>query len=420
MRLIYSLGIRLYLLFLFLASPFHGKARKFRNGRKGLLKKMSLELSPRRNYVWFHFASLGEFEQGRPVIEAFKYRFPEKPILLTFFSPSGYEIRKNYPLADHVYYLPADTASNARQFIELVRPEIAIFTKYEYWFYYFRELHKNHIPLLMISAIFRPGQIFFKSYGGFFRRILSYVDHYFVQDEASAALLEKLDIKKLTVAGDTRFDRVLSLAENRRELPLIARFASNTLLLVAGSTWLADEEKLKELSQQYPQWKMVIAPHEIDEAHLHSIQKLFPDAVRYSSLSTKSIAEPSQYSIRNMQYLIIDNIGLLSSLYAYADVAYIGGGFGAGIHNTLEAAAYGLPVIFGPRYEKFREARDLLSLNAGFSFSGMDELHGIFTTLQSEENRKEAGSKAADYVKNNAGATEKILSYITQHHQTVR
>lgn len=412
MRLIYSLGIGMYQLILFLAAPFHAKARKLRNGRKGLLEKISRETDPSKTYTWFHFASLGEFEQGRPVLEAYKASYPEKSVLITFFSPSGYEVRKDYAQADHVFYLPADTAAHAQRFIQLVRPELAVFTKYEYWYYFFRALRQQQVPLLLISAIFRPGQIFFKPYGGFFRQILSYVDHFFVQDADSATLLDKLSIKRVTVTGDTRFDRVLTLAGQRKDLPLISNFTTDAPVLVAGSTWLPDEEKLQELLRNYPQWKLIIAPHEIHESHLQSVEKLFPDAIRYSSLSTKSIAEPSPYAIRNTQYLIMDNIGLLSSLYAYADVAYIGGGFGAGIHNTLEAAAYGIPVIFGPRYEKFREARELLSMQAAFSFRGIDELYGIFSNLQREENRKEAGLRAGAYVKSHAGATAKIIQSI--------
>ncbi|XHR95285.1 3-deoxy-D-manno-octulosonic acid transferase [Mucilaginibacter sp. UC70_90] len=371
--------------------------------------------------VWFHFASLGEFEQGRPILEAMRNLHPEKKIVITFFSPSGYEIRKNTPLADHVYYLPLDTARNARRFIDAINPEIVIFTKYEYWFHFFNETNKRNIPLYIVSGIFRPEQVFFKWYGGFNRKILSLVSHFFLQDNSSKQLLQNIGITNTSVSGDTRFDRVWANAQNPKQLPLIEEFKNGHKVFIAGSTWPQDEALLAKLVIQYPDWKFIFAPHEIPEEKVNNLIELLPEgkAITFSQLKTEAEGLKSgdfinqSLTSNNLQSLVIDNIGMLSSLYAYADVAYIGGGFGVGIHNTLEAAAFGLPVIFGPNYQKFNEAKELIAIKAGFSISNETELKDIVDTLVNDEafyniTRK----KVFNYVKENVGATDMIMKYI--------
>jgi len=413
--LLYNIGIKLYSLFIRFAALFNNKAKLWVAGRKNPVF-VRIESS-----VWFHFASLGEFEQGRPILEAMRNLHPEKKIVVTFFSPSGYEIRKNTPLADYVYYLPLDTARNARRFIDAINPEIVIFTKYEYWFHFFNEANKRNIPLYIVSGIFRPAQVFFKWYGGFNRRILSLVSHFFLQDEASAQLLKGIGITNTSVSGDTRFDRVWANAQNPKVLPLIEQFKNGHKLFIAGSTWPQDENILAKLVSQYPDWKFIFAPHEIPEEKVNNLIDLLPQgkAITFSQLRTEAEGLKSgdfinqSLTSNNLQSLVIDNIGMLSSLYAYADVAYIGGGFGVGIHNTLEAAAFGLPVIFGPNYQKFNEAKELIAIKAGFSISNETELKDIVNTLVNDEafyniTRK----KVFNYVKENVGATDMIMKYI--------
>ncbi|QTE34508.2 glycosyltransferase N-terminal domain-containing protein [Mucilaginibacter gossypii] len=413
--LLYNIGIKLYSLFIRFAALFNNKAKLWVAGRKNPVF-VRIESS-----IWFHFASLGEFEQGRPILEAMRNLHPKKKIVVTFFSPSGYEIRKNTPLADYVYYLPLDTARNARRFIDAINPEIVIFTKYEYWFHFFNEANKRNIPLYIVSGIFRPTQVFFKWYGGFNRRILSLVSHFFLQDEASAQLLKSIGITNTSVSGDTRFDRVWANAKKPKVLPSIQQFKNGHKLFIAGSTWPQDENILTKLVSQYPDWKFIFAPHEIPEEKINNLIELLPQgkAITFSQLRTEAEGLKSgdfinqSLTSNNLQSLVIDNIGMLSSLYAYADVAYIGGGFGVGIHNTLEAAAFGLPVIFGPNYQKFNEAKELIAINAGFSISNETELKDIVDTLVNDEafyniTRK----KVFNYVKENVGATEMIMKYI--------
>nr|WP_091165761.1 glycosyltransferase N-terminal domain-containing protein [Mucilaginibacter gossypii] len=415
MMLLYNIGIKLYSLFIRFAALFNNKAKLWVAGRKNPVF-VRIESS-----IWFHFASLGEFEQGRPILEAMRNLHPKKKIVVTFFSPSGYEIRKNTSLADYVYYLPLDTARNARRFIDAINPEIVIFTKYEYWFHFFNEANKRNIPLYIVSGIFRPTQVFFKWYGGFNRRILSLVSHFFLQDEASTQLLKGIGITNTSVSGDTRFDRVWANAQNPKVLPLIQQFKNGHKLFIAGSTWPQDENILTKLVSQYPDWKFIFAPHEIPEEKINNLIELLPqgNAITFSQLRTEAEGLKSgdfinqSLTSNNLQSLVIDNIGMLSSLYAYADVAYIGGGFGVGIHNTLEAAAFGLPVIFGPNYQKFNEAKELIAINAGFSISNETELKDIVDTLVNDEafyniTRK----KVFNYVKENVGATEMIMKYI--------
>jgi len=386
------------------ASLWHPKAKLWVSGRQNWEKELRKKVGKIESSVWFHFASLGEFEQGRPVLEALKKAEPETNIIISFFSPSGYEIHKNYPLALAVCYLPLDTTNNATTFIEIIKPKYAVFTKYEYWFYFFRTLHQKHIPLYLISGIFRKNQAFFKFYGGFYRQMLSFITYFFVQNEESKTLLNSLGINQVAVSGDTRFDRVTENAKNKKELKEIEAFCGSSKVLVAGSTWPADEELLNTIIESYPNWKFISAPHEIAEANLQRLEEqLLGKTIRYSNLEVHKLTLP--------QVLIIDNIGLLSSLYAYGTIAYIGGGFGKGIHNTLEAAAFGLPVIFGPKYQKFQEAKDLIELNAGFSISNQAELNDCFKLLQSDTH-KEAGKQAKAYVDEHTGATAQILEKI--------
>jgi len=407
MRLLYSIGIFLYGLLLRILAPFHAKARLMVTGRKDWYLRMKQSVDSSQKHIWFHFASLGEFEQGRPVLEAIKNNYLDHKIIVTFYSPSGYEIRKNTNLADHVFYLPYDTAQNAKLFLDLINPSFAVFTKYEYWYYYFEGLHSRSIPLFLVSAIFRPEQIFFQAYGTFFLKILGFVTYFFVQNEESVGLLKEYGIRNAGLAGDTRFDRVIDLPKVRKEIPLIADFVGTAPVLVAGSTWPEDEKLLKELFQQFPEYKLILAPHEINEAHIVSILNLWPEALRFSKM-----AEYEAVTLTEAKVLIIDNIGLLSSLYCYGQVAYIGGGFGLGIHNTLEAATYGMPVLFGPNFKKFQEAKDLIEQGGGFSFADSKGLMDAFGRLQDQSKRVEAAKSARQYVQQKAGATPIIMKYL--------
>ncbi|WP_257213999.1 3-deoxy-D-manno-octulosonic acid transferase [Sphingobacterium sp. 1.A.5] len=407
MRFLYDLGISIYSLLIWILAPFNAKAKLLVTGRKGLLKQIEQTVEQGQEYIWFHFASLGEFEQGRSVMEQIKQRFPSEKIIVTFFSPSGYEIRKNTPLADFVFYLPADTSKNARKFLDILNPKFAIFTKYEYWYHYFNELNKRNIRLLMISAIFREDQIFFKQYGGFLRSILKKVSYFFTQNNESVNMLKWIGITKAGLAGDTRFDRVVELPKQHKEILPALHFSKDSNVLVAGSTWPEDEILLKELLEKHKDLKAIIAPHEIHDDHINALQKMFPNAMLFSKYDTYTDQQKTV-----SRELIIDNIGMLSSLYHYGRIAYIGGGFGAGIHNTLEAATYGMPVIFGPKYEKFQEAIDLLELGAGFSISKYQELEEVFTALQQSDKLLKSSLAAKNYVQQRSGATQIIMKYL--------
>ncbi|MHB8205823.1 3-deoxy-D-manno-octulosonic acid transferase [Mucilaginibacter sp.] len=426
MLLIYNIGISLYFCAIYFASFFNKKAKLWLTGRKNVVYK-KFERS-----TWFHFASLGEFEQGRPLLEHARKNQPDTKIVVTFFSPSGYEIRKNTPFADAVYYLPLDTAANARAFIEAINPEAAIFTKYEYWYHYFNELHKKKIPLYVISGIFRPGQVFFKWYGGLHRRMLGFVTYFFVQDAASKELLQTIGISNVKVSGDTRFDRVWANAQHPKDLPVIHEFKNEHKLFIAGSTWPDDEALIVTLVKDFADWKFIFAPHEIGEEKIEKLIGLLPlnSAIRYSQIGEEAPPNPPRKGgllIKTdakvspnggdlegaYQTLIIDNIGMLSSLYQYADVAFIGGGFGAGIHNTLEAAAFGLPVIFGPNYNKFKEAKDLISIKGGYSINDEPELKATVAYITEDIQRyNEMCQIVKDYVKENTGATKTIADHI--------
>lgn len=406
MLLLYNLGIRIYFLFIYTASFFNKKAKLWLKGRQQV-KYQSFDKS-----AWFHFASLGEYEQGLPVLIAFRQRHQETPVVITFFSPSGYEVRKNTPHADAVYYLPLDTAANARRFIAAINPAIAVFTKYEYWYHYFQQLNGRNTPLFVISGIFRPDQVFFKWYGGLHRKMLGYVTRFFVQDEESKSLLQQLHITNADVSGDTRFDRVWANAQNPKSFDIVEDFTKGHKVLIAGSTWPQDEVLLAELIKSHGNWKFIIAPHEIKEEKIERLLGMLPQnlTTRYSQLDPESY---HGHQLLQTQVLVIDNIGMLSSLYRYGDIAYIGGGFGAGIHNTLEAAAFGLPVIFGPNYEKFKEARELVALQLGFSINNADELKRVFAEIAIDEGKLQIMHDAIrEYVEKHKGATQMILQYI--------
>ena len=404
MRLIYNFGIYLYKIAVFIASFFNQKAKKLQIGQTGALSLLKRTIDTNARYIWFHAASLGEFEQGRPVIEQLKKENPEIKILLTFFSPSGYEIRKNYAGADVISYLPLDTKASARKFVKLVNPSKAIFIKYEFWPNYILELQKANVPVYSISAIFRPSQVFFKGYGGWYRNLLKSFAHIFVQDKNSLKLLADNGFTNVSVAGDTRFDRVADLAQQAKTIPLIEAFVQNSnKVIVAGSTWPKDEELLVRYLKLHPDMKLILVPHEIHQAHIMGISKLLDGKfVRYTDLNEQNVL--------NTNCIVVDTIGLLSSIYQYANVAYIGGGFGVGIHNTLEAAVWNVPVVFGPNYQKFREARELIAIGGAFSIAHYELLEAQFDLLLKD---KKAGKIAGNYVKNNTGATDLIIKEIS-------
>ena len=405
MKILYSIGIYIYGAFIFIASLFNEKARLLRAGQQNALKLLKERVDPNGCYVWFHAASLGEFEQGRPVIEQLKRDQPTTKILLTFFSPSGYEVRKNYTGADIVSYLPLDTPGNARSFVNMVKPSKVIFIKYEFWPNYLRALKDTNVPVFSISAIFRQEQVFFKGYGKWYLGLLRTFSHIFVQDKVSLDLLEKHQINNASVCGDTRFDRVYDLFRQAKQLPLIEEFVKNAPeVIVAGSTWPKDEKLLVSYLKQHPDVKLVLVPHEVHASHISGISGLLDGRfVRYS--------EATSDNVKTTNCLVVDVIGVLSSIYRYANVAYIGGGFGVGIHNTLEAAVYGIPVVFGPNHLKFREARELIAIGGAFSVSDYVSLEAQFDRLLKD---KEAGKIAGEYVKQKTGATSQICKIIAQ------
>jgi 3-deoxy-D-manno-octulosonic-acid transferase len=406
MKCIYSAGLWIYYLAILTASIFNLKARLWIRGRKRIFRQIQ-EKVKNGPLIWIHVASLGEFEQGRPVMEEIRRRYKQYKILLTFFSPSGYEIRKNYSGADYIFYLPLDTQRNARRFVHLVKPAIAIFVKYEFWYHYIHQLHKSKIPVYLISGIFRPDQIFFRRYGSWFRKILGYFNHLFVQTGESLDLLYQITVNNVTLAGDTRFDRVLQIASAAREIPLAASFKGQGPCLIAGSTWPDDESFLLQFINEYKGGaKFIIAPHEVQEEHIQKItQQLKKSFVRFSMAGENNMAD--------RQVLIIDNIGMLSSLYRYGDIAYIGGGFGKGIHNILEAATFGLPILFGPRYTKFNEAVELIRLGGAVSFAVMADFKANLNRwLDSAEERIQLGKISKDFVHRKAGATNIIVNQL--------
>ena len=346
MTILYLVGIRIFHLLVIIVSPFNSKAKLWLKGRKRIFRSLKKGVKQDDKILWFHCASLGEFEQGRPVIELFKKEYPNHKILLTFYSPSGYEIRKNYEYADCVYYLPLDTPVNAKLFLDIVKPEAVFFVKYEFWYFFLREIGKRNIPLYLVSGIFRKNQRFFKSYGIKSKKMLRWFTHFFVQNEESKQLLNSINLKNVSVTGDTRFDRVYKIAQQSKYLPLIKKFAEKSPVIVAGSTWRPDEELIIEyFNYTKNPFKIIIAPHEI---HKENILRII-DSIK-SDKKVLRYSEAQEDNIENADILIIDSIGILSSVYKYGTIAYIGGGFGKGIHNILEAATFGLPIVFGPNY----------------------------------------------------------------------
>ena len=412
MIILYNLAIRAYTLLIHLASWFNPKAKQWVAGRKDLFQQIEKDFQekpPTAPLVWVHCASLGEFEQGRPVIELLKKEKPGCMILLSFFSPSGYSIRKNYDQADYVYYLPADTPFNAKKWLEIIEPELAIFVKYEFWYHYLNILQQKNIPTILISAIFREKQIFFKWYGGLFRQLLKGFKQIFVQNETSAQLLQKLDLKHIQIAGDTRIDRVLDIAKAASSYPIIATFTQDHPIMIVGSSWAPDEQLMADLLKEdiSQNWKFIFAPHQIKEPAIKGLEKrLNEPAIRYSEVETQDL--------NTARILIIDNIGMLSSIYKYGNIAYIGGGFGAGIHNTLEPIAFGLPVIFGPKYKKFEEACFLVDNGGAFTVNESQDLIKVFRLLQDQQQFQQASAKAKAYVNHNQGASKQVVQYINQ------
>lgn len=404
MILFYNLFIFLSDKVMKLASLFHPKAKAFVSGRKNLFQKLEKTLSEKAPTLWIHCASLGEFEQGRPIIEAIKEEFPHYRIVLSFFSPSGYEVRKNYPLAHLVCYLPWDTPFNARHFIRIVRPDLAIFVKYEFWLHYARELKKQGIPLLSVSSIFRKDQLFFKPYGKFHRDTLRCFSHFFVQNKESVALLQSIGITSCTLAGDTRFDRVHHIVKQGDEIPIARMFKADQKVFVVGSCWPEDLDVLVPFINEN-KLKFIIAPHEPSESFISGLEKsLEVKSIRYSQAADRNLDE--------YQVLIIDNVGMLSRLYRYGEFAYIGGGFGKGLHNILEAACYGIPVLFGNKnYEKFQEAVDLINRGGAFDISDYPDLKAKYEILNTPETFLLACDVTRQYIEENLGATRKIMDY---------
>lgn len=404
---LYNFGLTLYVWAIRLVAPRHPKARLWIEGRKDLYRRMAESIDPAARIVWVHVASLGEFEQGRPIIEEIRRTHPEYKILLTFFSPSGYEIRKNYKGVDYIFYLPIDTPRHARRFLDAAHPEIAIFVKYEFWLNLLAELRRRSIRTYIVSAIFRRNSVFFRLYGGMWRQALESFDVLFVQNEESKKLLAGLGFDNVLVAGDTRFDRVAEIARSAKHVDIVERFAGDNRLFVAGSTWGPDEELLIRLMNENPGVKFVVAPHEMDESR---IARLMAET-RGGALRYTQCTPATSYGTR--QLLILDTVGLLSSVYRYATWSYIGGGFGVGIHNTLEAATFGLPVAFGPNYAKFKEARDLVTLGAARSIATYEELRTWFIPLRdNEEFLQKTRRIAKDYTTRHQGATNIIVKTI--------
>ncbi len=402
----YELIICLYTLGVAVASLFNPKARKMWRGGREAFRVLRDKVDGGQRYVWFHAASLGEFEQGRPIIERLRAEHPEYKILLTFFSPSGYEVRKNYEGADIVCYLPLDTYFSARKFLNLVHPEMAFFIKYEFWWNYLHILKRRGVPVYSVSSIFREGQVFFRWYGRSYRRVLKCFTRFFVQNDESKRLLATLGIANVEITGDTRFDRVLQIKRQAKKLPLVEAFKQDCKVFVAGSSWPPDEDIFIKYFNDHRDWKLIIAPHVIGDDHIRQIVgKLSRTAVRYT--------EATEESVGKADCLIIDCFGLLSSIYGYGDVAYVGGGFGVGIHNVLEAAVWGMPVIFGPNNKRFQEAQDLLASGGGREVDSYSQFEAVMNTYVTDASAiEEDGLKAAGYVAATAGATDKILKTV--------
>ncbi len=420
----YNLIIYIYQLGVIIASLFNEKVRKMWRGEREAIRILKEKVDPNAQYVWFHAASLGEFEQGRPLIEQLRQDHPEYKILLTLFSPSGYEVRKNYAGADIICYLPLDTITNARRFLRAIRPVMAFFIKYEFWYNYLHILKHRGVPVYSVSSIFRPGQIFFRWYGRQYSHVLKCFTHFFVQNEISKELLGTIGITNVSIVGDTRFDRVLQIKAAAKQLPIVEAFLSQPKsgaaesgsaeapkVFVAGSSWPPDEDIFIPFFNEHRDWKLIIAPHVIGEEHLKQIESKLAGrkVARYSSLEDPENPEIPD----NLEVLIIDCFGLLSSIYHYADVTYVGGGFGVGIHNTLEAAVWDVPVIFGPNNERFQEAQGLKACGGGYEITGADDFRCIMQRfIDTPQTITEAGRQSGAFVQQMTGATKKVLSAV--------
>ena len=412
--MIYNLIIYLYLFGVAIYSRFNEKVRKMWRGEREAFRILKEKVDPDAKYVWFHAASLGEFEQGRPLIEQLRKEHPEYKILLTFFSPSGYEVRKNYEGADIITYLPLDTITNARRFLRAVHPVMAFFIKYEFWYNYLHILKHRNVPVYSVSSIFRPDQVFFKWYGRQYGRVLNCFTHFFVQNEQSKELLGKIGIHNVSIVGDTRFDRVLQIKGASKQLPVIKAFKQGAKVFVAGSSWPPDEEIFIKYFDKHRDWKLIIAPHVIGEDHLKQIEALLEGrkVIRYSEYSGHS--ENADYSdeLANAEVLIVNCFGLLSSIYHYGDVAYVGGGFGVGIHNLLEAAVWDVPVFFGPNNQRFQEAQGLKK-GGGFEIANYDDFQKQMDRFMTDDAYlADQGRLAGRFVKGQAGATQEVLSSV--------
>lgn len=409
MQILYTLGIHLYGLGIKLAAPFNGKAKQWVGGRRNQFDAMRQKLSTdSRPAVWVHASSMGEFEQARPLIELLHSQYPEYKVVVTFFSPSGYEIRKNYDLASAVLYLPLDTPRNARRFLDIVNPQVALFVKYDFWFNTLAELRRRNVPTFIFSTIFRPSQYFFKWYGRWFRSQLGAFTHFFVQNEESLQLLQSVGYKNVTIAGDTRFDRVAKIAATAAPNAVVERFADGKPVVMAGSTWPTDERMLQHFIATTPHdVKLILAPHEIDSEHIEQIKALFgPTAVCYTEVDEKTVFD-------NYKVLIVNTMGMLSSLYRYSHITYIGGGFGKGIHNILETVVYGTPVCFGPNYQKFQEAKDIIALGGGRCVTNAEQLSEVFNNwLSNNDLWQQCSDICSSYTKANIGSSEKIFQIV--------
>ena len=411
MRVIYSLAIYFYGLLIYLAALLNNKkASQWIKGRKRIFKHLEADIGEVKDILWFHCASLGEFEQGRPVIESIKKNYPEASILLTFFSPSGYEIRKDYAFASYVYYLPLDRPIYARKFINIVNPKAVFFIKYEFWFNYLHQLKKKHIPVFLISGLFREKQHFFKFYGQWFKKHLYIFQHFFLQNQHSKKILENHSINHATISGDTRFDRVMKISRSVKKIPNIETFKNDKKILIAGSTWPRDEDIIIEYIHKTTlnDLKFIIAPHNVEESHIKSIeQKLGKRSIRFTQLDHSNVSDK--------EVVIVDCIGYLSSLYQYGWIAYIGGGFGKSIHNILEPATFGLPIIFGPNYKKFMEANDLVKLKGAFPIQGCEEFTALLQSFYTNKEKHNSCSEISKrYIIKNSGATSKIIDYLEE------
>lgn len=409
MGFLYQLGINLAAFFLPVSRFFSPKMKLFIDGRKQSFAVLEKQIDKNQNYIWFHVASLGEYEQGLPVMEGIKAKHPQYKIVLTFFSPSGFEIRKNNKIADVTIYLPLDTKRNVKRFLDLVQPKMVFFIKYEFWPNYLFELKNRNIPTYLISGIFRENQLFFKWYGGFYRKALLSFDHFFVQNQASAQLLQSINFNNSTVNGDTRFDRVAQIVERAKPLDFIAVFKNNTTTIVIGSSWINDEAIYLPYLNNSKNIKFIIAPHNIKEEEItRLISKIDKKTVRYTNYKTEDL--------KNTDVFIIDTIGILTQIYAYADIAYVGGGFKTGLHNILEPATYGTPVVIGPNYSKFQEAKDLVALGSCLVVNNKEELSATFKRLISDNNyRKELGTKNQEFILKNKNATKIVMEFIERN-----